>query len=1095
MSIKTLIFISIFNSTNPQCYYLKKLQGETSQRSLYITFISDNAVYAYGHSYYDTTIINFSLYLFNPKTLKMIKALNMDTGWKIYRGYRSFELNRDIMFWTNSVSMNKIYFNETLDHILEYYSFNFNITSSIYANYYIKETKNGNFFMTIEQDYNYGNYGESKREVMTFKFDSNLNTNSWLNLTQKSTDDYLFNLPIGANASSGLSIYYVNIVPNIFITNSSSFYSKTSSVSDYYITDVTNWIWPRFIPNLWDCAFPLPSFILLSSYNIHIGKDFQTNSVFIPFDHWQNARFVIHAINENDNLIPVWLTVDQSSQSIIFNMSLINSVGIYNISMNARLITFSINSTDTSVYTTQNNTSRFNFYNTNWYFVNSNTTYYLVFEQTSNFQFLFFDEEGDDIIIQTSQNDYIGIFVQNINNSNQYKMLLQANSVLNESTTLFIQYTDSYHQDAYFIKNMTLEFYLFEVDPPYFSSVPPVVNATRWSNLLIILPQIKDPNGLNWFVSIDSTSPEWVNLFDNNTLLLKTANLSYSISDTTLISLKISNEKNAWRMYNLTIKTEHYSYPSFGIVNNIIAHFNITTETRLDVNSNIELQVVDWKSNETIPWIKYLQQNFTLQIKPSNISLKIQCAKLASIDSCQSRVYSSQFLVTVIQSSGPPIIGNTFGPLNVYKGESKLFIIPEDLFISDKQHTLNYTSSVLSWSIKSILYTNVTKSNFDSKSYLYILSKDAKTCLVTISATDSNNQSAETTVQINVLNWASKDWLEWKSQYQADWVKWKESYTLGADGVWYWKTTFFPDSSGSLFDIWGLIVLISLIVSLMLSITIGMRSLYTLEFSHTIIIYIASLSNQSLIKLILWFQIFKLDFGFLDQFHIRYLLFCQVGSDEMSKIQFYWQSTILNYFYLIIILLVLAWWLQILKKTSLRLKITEIVLSFIQNKSNENISWIVWHLFSSFLWVNLLSDALNIYNHTILSLISLFLFLVIIIFILIKYPKVITLSFIKKIDHSRSPILALFTILKSICNAFLFHFRDLELRRILLTIGLLLHIPFILVIFIESKEISLLDLYSAKMRWVKIELLLHLIENIFWHVIKLLNKTKIKSTN
>ena len=962
----------------------------------------------------------------------------------------------------------KFIFNETLDYIEEYYRFNFNITSDTYANYFIKETKNGNFFMTIEQDYNYGSYVESTKDVMTFKFDSNFNTNSWLNLTKGSTPGNLYSVKIGANANSGLSIYHVNIVPNIFITNSSSLYSKTSSLSDYYIADVTNWIWPRFIPNLCDCAFPLPSFILLNSYSIHIGKIFKINPVFIPFDHWQNARFVIYAVNADDNLIPVWLTVDQPNQSIILNMSLINSVGIYNISMNARLITFSINSTDTSVYTTQNNTSSFNFYNTNWQFLSSNITYYLVLEETSNFQFLFFDEEGDDIIIHASQNDYIGIFVQNINNSNQYKMLLQSNSVLNESTTLFIQYTDSYHQDAYFTKNITLEFYLFEVEPPFFSSVLPNVKATRWSNLLITLPNIEDSNGLNWSVSIDSTSPEWVSLFDNKTLLLKTANLSYTISDTTLISLKIENERNAWRMYNLTINTEHYSSPSFGIISNIIAHFNITTEVKLDVNSNIELQVVDWNSNEAIPWIKYLQQNSTLQIKPSNISLKSQCAKFALIDSCQSRVYSAQFSVTIIQGGGPPIIGNTFGPLNVYSGESKLFMIPEDLFISDQLFSLKYTTSVLSWSIKSALYTNVTKFDIDNKFYLYILSKDAKTCLVTISAIDSNNQSAETIVQISILNCASKDWLEWKSQYQADWVKWKENYRLGAYGTWYWNTTFFPDSFGSLFDIWGLIVLISLVVSLMLSIIIGKRSLYTLEFSHTIIIYIASSSNQSLIKLILWFQTLKLDFGFLDQFHIRYLLFCQIGSDEMSKIHFYWQSTILNYFYLIITLLILAWWLQILKITSSRFKLATKVLSLIQNKSNEDIVWIVWHLFFSFLWVNLLSDALNIYNHTILSLMSLSLFLIIIIFILIKYPKVITLSFIKKIDHSKSPILTLFTILKSMWNAFLFHFRDHEVRRILLPIGLLLHIPFIFVNFIESKEISLLDLYSTKMRGVKI---------------------------
>ena len=114
--------------------------------------------------------------------------------------------------------------------------------------------------------------------------------------------------------------------------------------------------------------------------------------------------------------------------------------------------------------------------------------------------------------------------------------------------------------------------------------------------------------------------------------------------------------------------------------------------------------------------------------------------------------------------------------------------------------SLKYSATVLSWSVDSKLYVNIDRYQ-EEHYYLYVLSNDAKTCFISITATDSNNQSAETVVQIIALNWASKDWLEWKSQYQTDWVKCKDNYRLGAYGVWYRNTTFFPNSFNNIFDI------------------------------------------------------------------------------------------------------------------------------------------------------------------------------------------------------------------------------------------------------------------------------------------------------
>ena len=242
--------------------------------------------------------------------------------------------------------------------------------------------------------------------------------------------------------------------------------------------------------------------------------------------------------------------------------------------------------------------------------------------------------------------------------------------------------------------------------------------------------------------------------------------------------------------------------------------------------------------------------------------------------------------------------------------------------------------------------------------YLYVLSNDVKTCKISLSCIDTNNQSAEIQVQINVLNWASKDWLKWTSQYQVDWVEWKENYRLGLYGVWYLNTIFFPNSFGNLFNICGLIILISLSISLILFICIGTWSLYAIEFAHTIIIFIISSSNQDLKELASWIQNFKLDFGFLDQLHIRKYLFWSIRSDEMAEIQFYWQSTLLNYFYLILIILVLLWLLFLANRFLINIKLIAKIYNHIETKLNRHkIAWTFIYIFSPFLIINLLSDV------------------------------------------------------------------------------------------------------------------------------------------
>ena len=287
---------------------------------------------------------------------------------------------------------------------------------------------------------------------------------------------------------------------------------------------------------------------------------------------------------------------------------------------------------------------------------------------------------------------------------------------------------------------------------------------------------------------------------------------------------------------------------------------------------------------------------------------------------------------------------------------------------------------------------NITSSKLNNSFALHLQSNDPKTCFITLMATDSNNQSAETIVEVDALNWASKDCTQWKSEYQADWVKCRTNYVLGSAGVCLWNTVYFSDSLDNLFDIWGLAILIWLTINWVLIILIEIRSLSSVEFAHTIIIFVVSSSsqNKNLMRLITWMQIFKLDFGFIDYFNIREMLFCKLGTDKMAELQFYCQSTVLNYFMLLIIMLSFLWIIFALKFASRRLNCASKWYKLIISKLKiQNIAWISIHVFWPFLWINLISDALNSSSHLRLSFLSFLLFVVCVIILMIKLPSIL----------------------------------------------------------------------------------------------------------
>ena len=85
--------------------YVYKLTNNSVPRSLIIFYASERFIYAVGDSYQSDSLNPISLYLFDPITLKLIKAYNSDK-WFFYFGFNMTGLSSDELYW---VSANYLY--------------------------------------------------------------------------------------------------------------------------------------------------------------------------------------------------------------------------------------------------------------------------------------------------------------------------------------------------------------------------------------------------------------------------------------------------------------------------------------------------------------------------------------------------------------------------------------------------------------------------------------------------------------------------------------------------------------------------------------------------------------------------------------------------------------------------------------------------------------------------------------------------------------------------------------------------------------------------------------------------------------------------
>ena len=260
--------------------------------------------------------------------------------------------------------------------------------------------------------------------------------------------------------------------------------------------DLTNWIWPRYSLNSNQCIFPLPNFVLDLEYKIQFG----TNNLRIieikPFSSTQNAKFLIRVFDDN-NVTPGWVQVNNNNMTVSILSNKVKLVGINKLKFEAQLITTQYPLDNYSTYTTKPSYAFFYFENSNWELISIESKEYLVVDKMMTFNFKFFDGEFDLVIVKMSNSDAVGSYAIFKSPTFSSEISLLSNKISESVENLIFYYTDYYHQDALFLKNITLSVYLFASEPPIFNSELSSIFANRCKNQEIVLPSVRDPDSPN----------------------------------------------------------------------------------------------------------------------------------------------------------------------------------------------------------------------------------------------------------------------------------------------------------------------------------------------------------------------------------------------------------------------------------------------------------------------------------------------------------------------------------------------------------------------------------------------------------------------
>ena len=388
--------------------------------------------------------------------------------------------------------------------------------------------------------------------------------------------------------------------------------------NDVFISNITLWLWPNYVPSIYLWTPQLPTFALDQVYSIKVGRNVDKSYIFIPFEHWQNSKFLIRAwandptINETWTNIE-WVAINQTASSFQIDQNYVSSVGANSLWLQAQLITGLVQSSISSEYIVTGYVS-LNFINNNWRLASCPSNIFIVVNQTNAFDVGFIDDENDNVIMKTIDSAGIGVYIKPVNNSN-FQVYLNCDENLMKSASLVFSYTDAYHTNSTYWQEFSVNVNIFLSEPPVF--LQPVQNMTVniCSQKLVvqILPSIFDLDSSLFKVSFLEQTPRWIYISTDNEFgsTYNYINVNWTSdndwqpsSNNMQLIVVLYDDSGAWTKYSFNINFKSYNAIKFDQIENITIDISKSVQIPATI-TNKQFYAEECGTTNKIDWIWY----------------------------------------------------------------------------------------------------------------------------------------------------------------------------------------------------------------------------------------------------------------------------------------------------------------------------------------------------------------------------------------------------------------------------------------------------------------------------------------------------------
>ena len=191
-------------------------------------------------------------------------------------------------------------------------------------------------------------------------------------------------------------------------------------------------------------------------------------------------------------------------------------------------------------------------------------------------------------------------------------------------------------------------------------------------------------------------------------------------------------------------------------------------------------------------------------------------------------------------------------------------------------------------------------------------------------------------------------------------------------------------------------------------------------------------------------------------------------SSRMERLQFYWESSLMNYFYLITMIIIFIIWMQILKCLQYKFRCCSKLYQFTLSRMDKTkFAYIFIHFIFLFFVISMINDITSINNHMILSILLLLFIISVLIILFYNYPEVLSLQLLSQIDTQNTSVFTYLTFAKLALQVTLFFVSDRPISIIIFILLMLVYALFVLYFTFASKGNSLLQSYNRKMNGIK----------------------------